>query len=130
MSEVHVNADVPATTRTPARVVPVRHPGRWAAAIILLVILAQLVQGAVRNPRFRWDVFGHYFFNSVILAGVRTTIVLTIVAMLIGIVLGTLIAIGRRSVNPVVSQICWLYVWFFRGVPVLVQLLVWFNLGA
>jgi polar amino acid transport system permease protein len=130
MSEVHVNADVTATTRPPAKVVPVRHPGRWVAAVVLLVILAQLVQGAIRNPRFRWDVFGQYFLNSQILAGVRTTIVLTILSMLIGIVLGTLIAIGRRSVNPVVSYICWLYVWFFRGVPVLVQVLVWFNLGA
>jgi len=130
MSELHVNADVPTRTRPPARVVPVRHPGRWVAALILLVIVAQLAQGAVRNPRFRWDVVGDYLFNGQVLAGVRATILLTIVAMLVGIVLGVLLAIGRRSPNPVVSRICWVYVWFFRGVPVFVQVLAWFSVAA
>jgi polar amino acid transport system permease protein len=125
-----VTADAPAADRPPARVVPVRHPGRWVAAVLLVVILAQLVQGAFRNPRFGWGTFADYFFDSQILAGVRATIVLTIVAMLLGIVLGTLLAIGRRSANPVVSGICWLYVWLFRAVPVLVQVLVWYNIGA
>ncbi|RZS89874.1 polar amino acid transport system permease protein [Motilibacter rhizosphaerae] len=131
MSEVHVDEDVPAaTTRPPARVVPVRHPGRWVAAVLLLVLLAQFVQGAVRNKRFRWDVIGDYLFNSQVLSGVRMTIELTVVSMAVGIVLGVLVAVGRRSANPVVSQVCWLYVWFFRGVPVLVQVFVWFNLAA
>lgn len=117
-------------TAPPAKIVAVRHPLRWVAAALLLVALAQLVQGAVRNPRFHWDIVGDYFFDSAVLSGVAATIKLTVVAMLVGIVLGTAVAIGRRSTNPIVSDICWLYVWFFRGVPVFVQILAWFAAGS
>ncbi len=113
----------------PAKIVPVRHPLRWVAAALLLVGLAQLVQGALRNPRFHWDVVRDYFFDATVLSGVVATIKLTLVAMVLGIALGTAVAIGRRSANPIVSNVCWLYVWFFRGVPVFVQILAWYAVS-
>ena len=58
------------------------------------------------------------------------TIELTVIAMAIGIALGVLLAVMRLSPNPLVSGASWLYIWFFRGTPVLVQLLFWYNIAA
>jgi polar amino acid transport system permease protein len=50
--------------------------------------------------------------------------------MVIGIVLGVALAVMRLSTNPVVRTASFIYVSFFRGTPVLVQLLFWYNLAA
>src|SRR4051794_3395652 len=82
------------------------------------------------NPRFEWSVVGNYLFDQRILEGVRVTIELTAIAMAIGIVLGVVLAVMRLSPNPLVSGGSWLYIWFFRGTPVLVQLLFWYSIAA
>ena len=111
-------------------IVPVRRPGRVVAAVVLLIVVAQIVQGMVRNKRFHWSVVGHYFTDSTVISGVGTTLELTILSMVIGIVFGTLIAIGRLSPSPVVSGVSWAYVWLFRGTPVLVQIIFWYYLSS
>jgi len=118
------------TARDDLPVVPVRHPGRWIAAVVVLVLLAMLGHWLVATTGLHWDVVRHYLFNSSILTGVRRTIVLTIIAMALGIALGIVLAVMRLSPNPIVSGAAWLYIWFFRGTPVLVQLLFWYNLPA
>jgi polar amino acid transport system permease protein len=114
--------------------VPVRHPGRWIAAVILVVVAASVLRSIVTNTGpnkgFQWTWVGHYLFDSRILHGVLATIWLTLLAMVIGIVLGVVLAIMRQSPNPIVSGSSWLYIWFFRGTPLLVQLLFWFNIAA
>ncbi len=112
------------------RAVPVRHPGRWVAAAVVLVLAAMLVHTLVSNSRFQWDVIGQYFLSSRVLKGLAVTLLLTAVAMVIGIVLGVLLAVMRLSANPLLSGASWCYIWLFRGTPVLVQLLFWFNLAA
>jgi polar amino acid transport system permease protein len=112
------------------RAVPVRRPGRWVAAAIVLVVAVALVRSVATNPRFEWSVVGNYLFDQRILEGLQVTIELTVIAMAIGIVLGVLLAVMRLSPNPLVSGASWLYIWFFRGTPVLVQLLFWYNVGA
>jgi polar amino acid transport system permease protein len=112
------------------RAVPVRRPGRWIAGAIVLVVAVALVRSVVTNPRFEWSVVGNYLFDSRILEGARVTIELTAIAMAIGIVLGVVLAVMRLSPNPLVSGSSWLYIWFFRGTPVLVQLLFWYNIAA
>jgi polar amino acid transport system permease protein len=109
---------------------PVRHPGRWIAAAVLLVLAAMLIHGLVSNPRFQWDVVGHYLLTAPILTGVTHTIELTVAAMAVGAALGTILAIMRLSSNPVMQAVSYGYIWFFRGTPVLVQLVFWYNLGA
>jgi polar amino acid transport system permease protein len=109
--------------------VPVRHPGRWVAAAVVLVLVAMLVHTLATNPRFEWDVIGQYFLSQRVLKGVGITILLTVVAMAIGIVLGVILAVMRLSANPLLAGASWIYIWFFRGTPVLVQLLFWFNLA-
>jgi polar amino acid transport system permease protein len=118
--------------------VPVRHPGRWIAAAIILLFAAaavrSIVSGAgsktVPNSGFQWHYVGHYLFSSVILHGVVATIYLTALCQAIGIVLGVLSAVMRRSPNPIVSGASWLYIWFFRGTPLYVQILFWYNIAA
>jgi polar amino acid transport system permease protein len=112
------------------RAVPVRRPGRWIAAAIVLVIAVAIVHSVATNPRFEWEVVGEYLFDKRILEGLRITVELTVIAMAIGIVLGVLLAVMRLSLNPLVSGASWLYIWFFRGTPVLVQLLFWYNIAA
>jgi polar amino acid transport system permease protein len=112
------------------RAVPVRHPGRWIAALIVLVIAVAIVHSVVTDPRFEWSVVGHYLFDERIFEGLRITLELTLIAMAIGIVLGIVLAIMRLSPNPLVAGGSWLYIWFFRGTPVLVQLLFWYNIAA
>jgi polar amino acid transport system permease protein len=112
------------------RAVPVRHPGRWVAAAIVLVIGVAVVRSIATNPRFEWNVVGEYLFDERILEGLRVTIELTVIAMGVGILLGIVLAIMRLSPNPMVSGASWLYIWFFRGTPVLVQLLFWYNIAA
>jgi polar amino acid transport system permease protein len=106
--------------------VPVRRPGRWVAAVIVLVIAASFVRSVIVNSRFQWNHVGQFLFDHRIISGVLKTIELTVLSMLIGILLGTVMAIMRLSPNPVVSGFSWVYIWFFRGTPLLVQLLFWF----
>lgn len=118
----------PAAGPEPIKAVPVRHYGRYVAAIVVLGLLASLVY-AFSQGDINWGAIPDYFFNDQILEGVRNTVVITLLAMVIGIVLGVVLAVMRLSKNPVTSSVAWGYIWFFRGTPVYVQLLVWFNLG-
>jgi polar amino acid transport system permease protein len=111
-------------------VVRKRHPGRVFSAAVLLLIGAVFVRSVVSNERFHWDVVGLYLRDVSIGRGLAVTLGLTAACMLIGIVLGAILAIMRLSVNPVVRAAAYLYVSFFRGTPVLVQLLFWYNLAA
>jgi polar amino acid transport system permease protein len=110
--------------------VPVRHVGRWVAAVVVLAIAAGAVYTLASAPDMHWDAVRHYLSARLILQGIVTTLELTVLAMLIGIVLGVLIAVMRLSPNPVVSAVSWFYVWFFRGTPVLVQIFFWYNLAT
>jgi len=112
------------------KAVPVRHPGRWVASAIVLVIVASIVRAVVTNSHFQWGVVGHYLFDPRILHGVTITLELTVLSMAIGIVLGILVAVMRLSPNPLISGSSWFYIWFFRGTPLLVQLIFWFNIAA
>lgn len=113
----------------PIKAVPVRHPGRWIAVVVLLVFAAMMANSLATNPNWRWDTFGEYFFATVVFDGLIKTIWITAAAMIIGIVLGVILAVMRMSPNPVVSTVAWLYIWFFRGTPVLVQIVFWVYLA-
>jgi polar amino acid transport system permease protein len=113
-----------------AVVVPSRHTGKWISAGAVLLIAVLLLYSMATNNRFEWDVVGQYLFAKPILLGVMNTMILTVLSMIIGILLGIVIAVGRLSDNLIVSKAAWFYAWFFRGTPLLVQLLFWFFLSA
>ncbi|MGW7489254.1 amino acid ABC transporter permease [Streptomyces sp. NPDC054786] len=118
------------TPRTAPRIVPRRRTGQWAAAVVVLVLPALAVTSVVRNDAFQWDVVADYFLTTAVLRGLGLTLWLTAAVMALGFVLGTLLATMRLSANPVLRGVSWGYVWLFRSMPVLVQLLFWFNIGA
>jgi polar amino acid transport system permease protein len=100
------------------------------ATAVVLVIVAAAVQSVVKNPRFEWGVVRQYFTDRAILTGLLVTFELTVIAMAMGTVLGVILAVMRRSPVPIVSGAAWVYIWFFRGTPVLVQLIFWEFISA
>ncbi|GAA3524365.1 amino acid ABC transporter permease [Amycolatopsis ultiminotia] len=112
------------------RVARQRRPGRWIAAVVVLVLLAQLVHALVTNPVFQWDVFGYWFFRPVILEGLLLTLELTGLAAVFGLIGGIVLALLRLSKNPLLQAVSWAYVWIFRAIPLIVLLLFLANVTA
>jgi polar amino acid transport system permease protein len=110
------------------RHVPRRHYGRWVAAALILLALAAIVK-AFAEGQIAWPVVGQFFTAPAILSGLANTILMTVCAMALGIALGVVFAIMVMSPNPVLKTVAVGYIWFFRGTPLLLQLLLWFNLA-
>ncbi|MFC4494739.1 amino acid ABC transporter permease [Streptomyces ovatisporus] len=107
------------------RVVRVRHWGRLVAAVAAAVALAGLLGSVARNRNLRWDIVGDNLFRDFVFEGLFTTVWLTAGAMTLAVVLGVLLAVMRLSDNLVLKVISGLFVWFFRGTPLLVQIIFW-----
>jgi polar amino acid transport system permease protein len=105
-----------------------RHYGRLAAAVVIL-LLAALVVRAFAEGDIAWNVVGQYIFWPTILMGVVNTVWLSVASMAIGVVLGAVCAVARSSPNAVLRSVALFYAWFFRGTPIILQLLVWYNLA-
>jgi len=118
------------TTATPEPLiaVPIRHWGRWVSAAVVLTALALLVR-AFASGDVHWEVTRHFLSVRSVVKGAGRTLLISVCAQAMGIALGILVAVMRQSGNPVTSAVGWLYVWFFRGTPVLLQLLLWYNLA-
>jgi polar amino acid transport system permease protein len=110
------------------KVRPLRHPGRYVSVAIVIAFLAFIVD-SFAHAQIDWSVVKQYLTAESILMGLERTLLISVLAMTLGLFLGVIFAIMRLSANPVTSAVAWFYVWFFRGTPVLVQLLFWFNLA-
>ncbi|WP_269937365.1 amino acid ABC transporter permease [Arthrobacter sp. HY1533] len=111
-------------------VVPLRHPVRNALAVVLILIAASAALDVATNERYHWDVVFSYLFSPEIMTGAGLTLMLTVVSMTVGILLGTVLATMRLSTNPILKTLSRAYIWFFRGTPLLVQLIFWYNIAA
>ena len=122
-----MSLDVSSPPASPAAIdaVPLRHPWRWVAAIVILVLVALFIYGAATNDAYGWATFGKYILDERIVHGVWITIQLTIWSMLLAIVMAVILAVMRLSPNPVFRSVSWVYLWIFRGTPVFVQLVFW-----
>src|SRR3954452_4846299 len=119
------------TERTEAlRPLPVRHRGRWVVRVVVVLVVVAGIHSVGTNPRFGWRTVGDYLFTHRILAGLVKTLELMVIAMVVGVVLGVVLAVMRLSPNPLVSGVSWVYIWLFRGTPVLVQILFWSFISA
>ncbi|WP_281450903.1 amino acid ABC transporter permease [Paenarthrobacter nitroguajacolicus] len=125
-----MNPTATATGHGRFTVVPARHPWRWVAGTAVAAVVILLVISALTNPRFGWDKVSLYFRDVAIVNGIGITLFLTVVCMALGVGLGVVLAVMQLSANPVVKASASAYVTIFRGTPVLVQLLFWFNLSA
>lgn len=105
------------------------HWGRWVGAAVVAFFLVWLAYTIIVTPNIHWDVVVKQIKSAPILGGLWVTIQLSVISMAIGIVIGVVVAVMQQSANPVLRFTAGAYSWFFRGTPVLVQLLFWFNLG-
>ncbi|GAA0471469.1 putative amino acid ABC transporter, permease protein [Paractinoplanes deccanensis] len=110
-------------------IVPARHPWRWVAAAAVLVLVAQFLHGLATNPGWDWSTFFGYFFEESVMGALLITLELTFAGAVLGFAGGIVLAPMRLSSNPVLKSVSWTFIWVFRSVPLIVQLLFWANLG-
>lgn len=123
MSDVHDHTD-------DLKIVGKRYYGRWLSALVVLLCIVAMAHSMINNPRFEWGVIAENFTAPSILQGVLMTLQLTAISVVLGFAFGTVLALMRLSSNPVLVTVSWAYTWFFRGVPMLVQLFLWYNIAA
>lgn len=111
-------------------VVPLRHPIRNTVTVVVGIVVVLVGFSVITNQRFGWATVLEYLFHPQILAGLGNTLFLTVVCMLIGLALGLMLAMMRLSQTKILQLLAGAYIWFFRGTPVLVQLIFWYNFGA
>ncbi len=119
-------SETPSETPAAIDAVPLRHPWRWVAAVVIIILVGLFLYGAATNPAYRWPIFAQYLFNERVLkVGLVNTLQLTVYSMVLAIVLGVILAVMRLSPNAVFKSVSWVYLWIFRGTPVYVQLVFW-----
>lgn len=112
------------------KIVGKRYYGRWLSALVVLLCVVAMAHSMINNPRFEWQVIAENFTAPSILQGVLMTLQLTAISVVLGFAFGSVLALMRLSSNPVLVAVSWAYTWFFRGVPMLVQLFLWYNIAA
>jgi len=120
-----VDTSPPATPKA-IDAVPLRHPWRWVAAVVIVVLVGLFLYGAATNEAYKWHVFRQYLFNErVLTVGLVNTLQLTIYSMILAVIFGVILAVMRLSPNPIFKATAWVYLWIFRGTPIYVQLVFW-----
>ncbi|OLZ63454.1 ABC transporter permease [Streptomyces amritsarensis] len=125
MTTTTAPADIDRPAPEQLTIVPLRHYGRWIAALAAIAALMGVAGSLAKNDNLHWEIIGHFLFADLIFSGLVTTLWLTAASMALGLALGTLIAVMRLSSNPVLYGMSSLFVWFFRGTPLLVQIIFW-----
>lgn len=105
-----------------------RHVGRYFGAVVVLAIALWIILAFARG-QIEWSVAGQYLTARTVLVGLGNTVLLAVLAMLLGVAIGVAVAIMRFSASPIINWAALAYVWLFRGIPSLLQLLLWFNLA-
>ncbi len=114
-------------TQETIKVVPARYPLRAVGALLALLVLAVVIQSVAFNPRWEWRVFARWFFDPVILEGLGQTLLLTLLATALSVILGGLLALARLSSSWLLSSLAWGYIWLFRSLPLIVVLIILYN---
>jgi polar amino acid transport system permease protein len=118
-----------AQTSAQFKVVPLRHPWRWTAVALVALLLVLLLQAVVDNPNMQWPIVAAYLLNPLILQGLWVTVALTVVIMIFASVIGMIVALMMLSPSRMLSLPAAAFIWWFRGSPALVQLILWYNLS-
>ncbi|WP_020673715.1 amino acid ABC transporter permease [Amycolatopsis nigrescens] len=109
-------------------IVRLRHWGRWVSAVVILVLLG-LLGVALAQAQIDYESVPEFLWYRVMAVGLLNTVLLAVVAQASAIVIGVVVALMRRSANPVARWFAAGYIWLFRGLPVLLQILIWYNLA-
>jgi len=108
--------------------VRLKHWGRWVVAIVIVAILA-LLAVAASHGKISYRDIPYYLISPIILQGLMNTVILAVASQAVAIIVGVVIALMRISTNPVAQWFANIYTWLFRGLPVLLQILLWYNLA-
>lgn len=103
---------------------------RWLLWAFVLIVAGNFAWIVAWNKNFGWPVVAQWFTADSILKGLSVTLGLTVVAMIIGTTIGLILAIARMSQDTLFRSLAGLFIWFFRGTPLLVQLIFWYNLST
>lgn len=120
--------EVAAARQEPLEIVRLRHWGRWVSAVVILALLVAVFV-ALSQAQIKWASVPDFVVYRVMLVGLLNTVLLAVIAQTVAIVIGIVIALMRRSANPVAKWFATGYIWLFRGLPVLLQILIWYNLA-
>jgi polar amino acid transport system permease protein len=112
----------------PLPIVRLRHWGRWVSAVIIIGLLAALIV-TLAEAQIDWASVPDFVIYRVMIVGLVNTVLLAVIAQALAIAIGIVIALMRRSANPVAASFARAYIWLFRGLPVLLQILIWYNLA-
>lgn len=108
---------------------PARTPVRTTLVVVASILVLAILAWLLMNPRFEWNVTAQYVFSFPVLRGIGITLLLTVVCMVLGSILGVVLALMRISHFAPFRASSAAFIWFFRAVPMLVQLIFWFNLA-
>ena len=111
------------------KVVPAKHPWRWVGTVVVALAVAAILWSLITNPRWEWDVVAQWFTAESVIRGLGETLKLTVSAGALGFILGFILALMRLSASPLLVSVSWTFSWIFRSTPLLVQMLLWYNLG-
>lgn len=123
------NANLTVRAGEELRVVKRRRVGPAVGVVVVVLLSIALIRGFAASPNLDWSVVGDYLFDPAILDGVVRTIVYTVLAMIVAIAIGLALAVMRLSTVRSLRGLSTGYIWFFRGIPTLVLLLLFYNLA-
>lgn len=126
-TERTLNPPLPQGEMTPQLIVHRRHWGAWAFGLVVLVLFAVLLKAALNARIVDLGVVGRYLFSPDIVTGALHSIGLGTAALFIAVAVGLVTALMRVSGNPILVAFSSTYVYLFRGTPMLIQLIFWFN---
>jgi polar amino acid transport system permease protein len=109
------------------RVVHRRQWGAWIFGGLVLLALALILRAGISSKVVDVSVFLSYVFSKNILIGASHSVMLGTVALLLAVAVGLVVAMMRVSGNPILVGFSATYVYLFRGTPMLIQLIFWFN---
>lgn len=111
------------------KLVGAKHPWRWVGTVVVALGVAGVAWSLATNPRWEWGVVAQWFTAESVLRGLVETLKLTVISGALGFILGFILAIMRLSASPLLVSVSWTFSWIFRSTPLLVQMLLWYNLG-
>jgi len=111
------------------RIIRRKNYARYLVTATALAVLLSLLYSIATNPRIEWATISEYWASDAILSGLRLTLELTVVSMFLGSCLGAVLAVMLTGNSFALKTIANGFIWIFRGTPLLVQLLIWFNLA-
>jgi polar amino acid transport system permease protein len=103
---------------------------RWTGVALIALLMCYAIRSLAGNSQLQYRTIAEYMFYIPVLRGVALTVELSVSCLCTGLLLGLLLAPMRMSGNRILSAAAAIYIWVFRSVPPLVQVLFWYNLGS